>query len=611
MRAAPKTCVLLVRGFTLRLITVSRSFAETSTNLAHSVSGNPSHLKGKLFLSSCVGTLILLLNGLAFVGLVTARTGEQGIRVKIYARERTTYPETKTILLRGVTVKIGPYTVTTDGAGEASTVVSRGTHNVTAFLQGFIVADMSVYPDALGGQHGGGLAQSDEGDLDLPFLYNSSYEEAKEDSTLTVWMKAGVGQRKEREIALAAASEDCKDFNWEGAQVTFSPPAKVLPDGTRTLGLSQVGKDRYFRLSKYGLAEAKTELKPGTYDVHFTIPLFTDARISKVEVYRAFPRLELVGTHPADEKGFAAVPLDASLWKDASTPYVKVHVMKLCDLSYATIEFFQGNVEVTEDGSLPEPARAGMKLFRNTAIKTGPGSSVRLKTEGAIYVITIAESVHVNIGALITGEGRKFIEASIKSGQIEIKRVLFPEKPRPTSPDALPEPVPEGGMTVKTPTARVTDKQTAYTVGYDEKTNTTTVGVEEGEVEVTPTESSLKPFMLVANQKVEVTGLSVSAIGSLSRKGGGLADALLYAGIGLGGVLIVLGLMYFSRRQRRPTAQPHFQPTGVSTAGWNAPANAAPSVISESPQRCHDPRCGKLMPAGKKFCTSCGAPLRV
>lgn len=78
--------------------------------------------------------LILLLNGLAFVGLVIARTGEQGIRVKIYARERTTYPERKSILLGGVTVKIGPYTVTTDGAGEASTLVSRGTHNVKAFL---------------------------------------------------------------------------------------------------------------------------------------------------------------------------------------------------------------------------------------------------------------------------------------------------------------------------------------------------------------------------------------------------------------------------------------------------------------------------------------------
>jgi|GEM_PF-6542688 len=605
-----KTRVLLAHGFVLPLTRVCGFFRKTSEYPAHRRSPNPPFLRNKRFLCSTAGAIILAMNGLAFAGLILAQTGEQGIRVKIHTRERT--DAEKSVPLGGVTVKIGSYTVTTDESGEARTVVARGNHVVKALLKGFIVADMHVYPDALGGQHGGGPAKSDEGDLELPFLFRSSYEEETADSTLTVWMKAGVPPQKEeaKEIALAAASEDCREFDWAGSQITFSPPGHVLPDGTRVIGLSQTGSSRSFQLSKYGLAQSKTELKPGTYEVRFEVPLFTDARISKVEVYRAFPRLEIVGTYPADEAGFAEVPLDASLWKDTSTPYVKVNVVKLCDLSYAIVEYFVGNVEVSEEGSAPETARAGMKLFKSASIKTGPGSSVRLKTEGGIYIITIGESVQLNIGALVTGQGRKFIEASIKKGQIEIKRVLFPERPRPMPPgEGLPEPLPsDPGITVKTTTAIVTEKHTAYTVSYDEKTNSTRVGVEEGEVEVTPTQPSLKPVTLRAGQMVEVTALTVSAVTPFSQYGGFPVRILIYAGLGIAGLLVIIGLFYFSRRQPGPTAQSHFPLGGISAPGWNAPANAR--VINGSPQRCQDPRCGKVMPAGKKFCTTCGARLR-
>jgi ferric-dicitrate binding protein FerR (iron transport regulator) len=49
------------------------------------------------------------------------------------------------------------------------------------------------------------------------------------------------------------------------------------------------------------------------------------------------------------------------------------------------------------------------------------------------------------------------------------------------------------GISVKTPTATISDKETNYTVIYDTSTKVTTVGVEEGKVEVTPANSSLQP----------------------------------------------------------------------------------------------------------------------
>ncbi|HEX8845903.1 MAG TPA: LPXTG cell wall anchor domain-containing protein [Pyrinomonadaceae bacterium] len=561
-----------------------------------------------LYLSATL--LVMLLSVLVFAGLGLTQTNDRGIKVRVYAFHRI---NDKSNPLGNVTVKIGTVTVTTDAAtGEAETVVPRGRHNVKAYLQGYVVTDISVYPDAMGGTHGGAPAKSVEGDLEMPFLYNSYDEESKYDSTLFVYLKPGDSQQKKddkKEIALAAVAEDCKDFDWENTSISFAPPGQTMPDGRKSYPISAFGKTIHFELSKYGLAQNKTELKPGTYDVNIDIPsdVYVPslpieevgeanwrpwAKLSKVEVYRAFPKLELVNTYQGNEMGFAVVKLDASLWEGNSVPYVKVYVEKLCDLPYVTVDLFSGGAEVTRDGEV-EAIQAGMRLRRNDKIKTEPGSLVQLKSEGGIYLIKIGgpEKVELSIGSVITGAGRKFIVPYLTSGKVQIERISVPKKRTkepPPDPNLPPVPEPEGtvpssetGVSVKTPTATATPKGTNYTVNYDEKTGVTTVGVEEGEVEVTPVNASLKQLTLAANQQVEVTKSSVSAITPYSETGGKTGRILLYVGIGVASLLALAGLLFFFRRQHRRAMQPVSHWPGVNPAGRGAPpVNAAPPAAS-------------------------------
>ncbi|MDT4968711.1 MAG: hypothetical protein QOJ64_3448 [Acidobacteriota bacterium] len=546
--------------------------------------------------------LITLLTLLVFADLARTQTGDQQIRVKIITFVGASP-------LGNVTVKIGPSEVKTDAGGVSLAIVPGGKHNVKASLQGYVVASMVSIPAP--DPNSGGQAKSDEGDLEFSFPGRTTADENGWDYTLQIYLKHGGSlPGGEKEIGLAAVSEDCKDFDWEGSSIKFGSE---------------------FRLNKYGLAHGKTVLEPGEYKVSFHHPNLDPraigdkfiglARISRVEVYRPFPKQEMVGTYPADENGVATVPLDAGLWRDNNVPYIKVYVEKLCDLRFATVEFFQGQVEVTEQfDSLPtepRPAESGMNLFKNDTIKLSPGSSIQLKSQGGIYQINISVpqsgvTAQLNIGAFITAEGRKFIGLLTESTtRIEIKRLLVskPSQP-PPAPNVPPvwDPGP-GPVIVTTSTVKVTHKQTNYMVSYDATTGVTTVAVEEGEVEVTPTNTSLQPFTLAANQQVQVTDRSVGAITSYSGAGSHTGRILLYIGIGLASMLILAALFYFFRRHHRLAMQPAYDPGGVNNGGWNPPSvNVAPGV-NQGSQRCRNPQCGKESPAGNEVCRHCGALL--
>ena len=574
----------------------------------------------------------LVLSILVFEGWVKVQKAERMVRVKVTAYG---FCGEGGVPLAGVEVNAGG-SATTGADGTAMITVSPGKHSVTATAKGYNITGV--------GWHGSWVQ---EDGVDLPpdskgYCSSRSVEaefkgppenvapSGEYDEELSVSLVCDRGcketeKQKEnaaKEIALTAASEDCKDFNWEGSKISFNPPGQV------GIPISMISEFPTFSLNKFGLAQSKTELRPGTYSLNFFAPhlsdpedpLYTGAvKTSKVEVYRAFQKRELVGTYPADEKGFAAVTLDASLWKDNNVPYLRVYVEKLCDVRFATVEFFEGQVEVTENIEgvklEPKPAQAGMELFRNDTIKIAPGGSVQLKSQGGIYLIKMSvpnygEPAQLNIGTVITADGRKFIEASTNNtAKIEIQRVSIPKPPPPPNPNALAEPMP---VNVKTPTLKTTDKQTNYMVSYDKKANTTTVGVEEGEVEITPTNSSLKPFMLAASQQVQVTEKSVSTITAYSGSGSKTGRILLYTGIGVAALLALLGLLYLFRRQHRVAMQPAFYPVAANPAVWNAPtpANVAPPIINKASQKkCPNSQCGKTVPAGKKFCTHCGTRL--
>lgn len=591
--------------------------------------------KSRRFLSFSAHALGLFLSILIFEGWAEIQKAESTVRVKVTAYGCCNGDCPK---LAGVTVS-GGGSATTGPDGTAVFTASPGKHPVTATAQGYHITSVG-WSGSWVQEDGVDLKPDEKGyctDRSVEAEFKGPPENVQPggefDEELNVSLVCDSGcketeKQKEnarKEVAVTVASEDCKDFDWTGSKINFSPP------GGGGIPISMISEYPSVSLNKSGLAQSKTELRPGTYSLNFYVPhlsdpedpLYTGAvKTSKVEVYRAFQKRELVGTYTADEKGSAAVTLAASLWKDNNVPYIRVYVEKLCDVRYATIEFFQGQVEVTENNEgvkpEPKPAQAGMDLFKNDTIKIAPGGSVQLKSQGGIYLIKMsvpkdAEPAQMNIGTVITADGRKFIEASTNNtAKIEITRVAVPKPPPPQPntnelPEPLPEPMP---VSVKTPTLKTTDKQTAYMVSYDKKTNTTTVGVEEGLVEITPTNSSLKPFTLVASQQVQVTEKSMSAITAYSGSGGN-ARILIYTSIGVAALLALFGLLYLFRRQRRAAMRPAFYPVAANPVGWAAPpANITPPPIDKPLQkRCPNSQCGKVVPAGKKFCTSCGTRL--
>lgn len=63
---------------------------------------------------------------------------------------------------------------------------------------------------------------------------------------------------------------------------------------------------------------------------------------------------------------------------------------------------------------------------------------------------------------------------------------------------------PKSDFRVKTPTDVSSVRGTRFTVRYDARTQVSTTLVEEGVVQVTPTNPSLKPVTLRAGERVEV-----------------------------------------------------------------------------------------------------------
>lgn len=69
-----------------------------------------------------------------------------------------------------------------------------------------------------------------------------------------------------------------------------------------------------------------------------------------------------------------------------------------------------------------------------------------------------------------------------------------------------------GGFRIITDYLTASSKNTIFSVSHDEQTQVSTVAVEEGEVEVTPTNPSLQPFNLQSGQQVQVNAESIGPI---------------------------------------------------------------------------------------------------
>ena len=139
------------------------------------------------------------------------------------------------------------------------------------------------------------------------------------------------------------------------------------------------------------------------------------------------------------------------------------------------------------------------------------------------------------------------------------------------------------------------------------------MAAEQGEVRVTPTNTSLAPFTLKGRQMADVSAADVSPVTSLRNagepagdRGGSLfGDNLLWVGVGIGGllVLVLLSLLVFLiyRLLNPKPVQLVSQPSAKR-------ANPTPGVAAQM-RRCPHPRCGKMVRSNKKFCSACGRSL--
>ena len=164
----------------------------------------------------------------------------------------------------------------------------------------------------------------------------------------------------------------------------------------------------------------------------------------------------------------------------------------------ARIKSMKGDVMVRKVGEDWHPLTGG-SLGVNDEISTGPDS---------LLIITFPDGTTLQYGELTRGlmsdlqtvKDRIMIRVLLKMGEI---RSQVPKQELIRS-----------DFSIKSPTATAGVRGTRFTVRYDEKSEVTTVTVEDGVVRVTPENRSLRYVDLQAGQQVQVTEQTISAVPS-------------------------------------------------------------------------------------------------
>ncbi len=411
------------------------------------------------------------------------------------------------------------------------------------------------------------------------------------------------GTPEAKRFFVGVTTPDCKDPFFKNLEIRIRAVSAV---GTLTQGETKITNFRVAQAdSSDWVAAGEVELKPGTYWISVFLLGYMDTSVQEVEVEANFfsKGKFQAESHSSDVK----VILDDQIWDNSVTSQsLKIKLTGNCadpDFFNLKVLAVTGKVEIIGPGvnDKPREAKVNDSIFAfqtfTSTIRTSSGGSIILESEHG-HLITISEYTEVQTNLIMTANGREKLEAFIKRGKIQIKRVI---------PERSSESSESNGINVRTPVATITDKETLYMVSHDHMANLTSVGVQEGKVEVTPVNTSLKPLTLGANQQLQVSESSVSAIIHYSGESARATGMLLYVAIGaaaLVGLVVVAGIAFLFRRVNRPPVQPAFQQSGMKVEA--TPANFMSPAVVSGEWRCPNPQCGKLVPAGKKFCTACG-----
>ncbi|MDX6443944.1 MAG: hypothetical protein QOH71_1018 [Blastocatellia bacterium] len=144
-----------------------------------------------------------------------------------------------------------------------------------------------------------------------------------------------------------------------------------------------------------------------------------------------------------------------------------------------------------------QEASEGMRLSTDDEIHTGPDSEATLQfPDGSIVVLK--QMTRIKMRGLLSQENRVKIDLLLRMGELKAQVVR--------------QDVVGSDFSVRTPVATTSVRGTVFTVIHNESSQSTTVGVEESKVLVTPTNSSLQPVLLEAGQQVEITETKVARV---------------------------------------------------------------------------------------------------
>lgn len=406
---------------------------------------------------------------------------------------------------------------------------------------------------------------------------------------------------EEKKVDVILKSLECDKGDYKGYTVYLNDHA-VTPDGEDVA--------------------SNVPLKSGRYSVRVSAPGFPEAKVKSVSIYR--PGREVYFRKDANSSGAVEdFTLEDDLWDGATStrvPTVFIYTAGDCVSAYEPplqrlggspqirVAEIEGRVTVFKDGNAAAESQLakGSTIEDEQVVYTRPGARVELiASDKRLFILggkTVVKFV-IKKGA----DGTWGISADIRAAeQFTVRHVGFVKG--------------EGGYVWKvlTPTATVTEKGTVYNVTFDESSKVTTVGVEQGQVLVTPSNSSLRQFTLDEHQKADVFGDHVSAISPYfatdSRTGGGIFDnTFLLVGVGVACLFVLLilpigGYIIYRVLWRTPPPPPAYTQTGPKAsrpAPHKASARNAPAVM-----RCPNPKCRIVARPGKEFCNACGTSLR-
>lgn len=362
--------------------------------------------------------------------------------------------------------------------------------------------------------------------------------------------------KEENEIDVIVASHDCKSgIEWDELKVYIG----------KTEFNAYTDTDEHGEKSRRKVIKIST----GKYEISVRSTNFPKTTIQYVDVFQMFEKKSKgvytkdAGTYPADDSGQVTLTLDKSLWKKNQKFLgvgLLINVWGNCqnpttdpkEFAIVKVKAISGTVESKEPitlfdrmlgrkQSILKKAHVDDKYREGTIIKTGADGLIVLESEYK-HAITIENSTEVKLGTVMTAEGRRQLRAFIEKGKIKIERQSGDDKDNSSE------------TTVETKTATVSSTKTIYNVSYNETTNQTLVSVEEGEVEVFPTDETLQPVTLKAHQQVQVSDKSISTITPYSGETGSkttyimiIVGVVIVALIGLlvivGGIFIIYRIM--------------------------------------------------------------------